>query len=65
MLESAQIMAQVNQTEISSLTASAQKLSEIAKKLRPMKGNAKADKALKDVEQKIRALKTAALDSVG
>jgi len=64
MVEAEQIIAATDTRSIAAVTAAAQKLSEINQKLSAVKGSPKADKAAQFVRDRVKAMKTAALDVI-
>jgi MoxR-like ATPase len=64
LVEVEQVLSATDIKNLSQVTASAQKLGEVARKLRVMKGNNKADKAYQYVDQRVKALKQAAMDAM-
>lgn len=64
LLEAEQVLAAADPKNLSAVTAAAQKLGEVSRKLQTMRGNPKADKAIKLVGERVKALKQAAMDAV-
>lgn len=64
LVEVQQILTTTDHKNMQAVTAAAQKLGEVHRKLRAFKGTGKGDKALLYVEQQTKALKQAVLDAV-
>jgi len=65
LVEVEQILSATDHKNLSTVTASAQKLGEVQRKLRTQfKGTSKGDKAITYVEQRLKALKQAVIDAV-
>jgi len=65
LVEVEQILAATDTKNLAAVTGAAQKLGEVNKKLLPMKGQPKGDKALAYVQDRVRALKASALEAMG
>lgn len=64
LMECEQVLAATDTKNLSQITGAATKLAEINKQLKTMKGNPKADRAFAYISDRIKALKTAAVEGM-